>query len=136
MVSLPTVLVIDDDLCIRKMLCEILNLDGYPTITAEDGQEGLEILWKTEKPLVALLGYMMPNMLGTETLRYLAEDPVRARRHAIVLVSGHWNFPEMAAEVFPYALLPFIKKPFTAKQLLRAVEQATKRLYREGLNRV
>ena len=107
------VLVVDDCPYSRKMLCEVLNEEGFATLTAADGQEALEILWKSEEPLVALLDYMMQWMTGVDTLRYLAEDPERAQRHTIVLMSAHTAYPRLAAQVFPYAPLPFLAKPFT-----------------------
>jgi CheY-like chemotaxis protein len=126
------VLVVDDDPSIREMLCEVLHEEGYATLAAADGQEALEILWKSEEPLVALLDYMMPQMTGLDTLRYLCEDPVRARRHAIVLMSAHQAYPRLAAQVFPYEALPFLTKPFTFEQLVDAIDQASERLHRGG----
>ena len=123
------VLVVDDDPSIRQILCELLNEEGFATLTACDGQEALEILWKSEEPLIALLDYMMPQMTGVDTLRYLAEDPVRARRHTIVLMSGNWDYPDLAAEVFRHTALPFLAKPFTIEQLLHAIEQAREHLH-------
>jgi CheY-like chemotaxis protein len=89
----------------------------------------LEILWKSEEPLIALLDYMMPRMTGVDTLRYLAEDPERARRHTIVLMSGNWDYPERAAEVYPHAAMPFLAKPFTVTQLVDALDQANDQLH-------
>jgi CheY-like chemotaxis protein len=126
------VLVVDDDPAIRQMLCVILSEEGFATLTAADGQEALEILWKSEEPLVALLDYMMPRMTGVDTLRYLAEDPERARRHAIVLMSAHQEYPRLAAEVFPHAVMPFLTVPWTFEQLLNTIEQARERLSRGG----
>lgn len=123
------VLVVDDDPIICRMLCELLDMDGFATLTATDGQDALEILWKSEEPLVVLLDYMMPRMTGVDTLRYLAEDPQRARRHAIVLMSAHQDYPRLAAEVFPHAALPFLTVPWTCEQLLDVIEQASKRLH-------
>src|SRR5260221_225226 len=64
LIPMSRVLVVDDDSATRKMLCEVLALEGFATLTAADGQEALEILWKSEEPLVALLDYMMPRMTG------------------------------------------------------------------------
>jgi len=124
------VLVVDDCPNMRTLLYEVLALEGWDTLTATDGEEALEILWKSTEPLVALLDYMMPRMTGVDTLRYLAEDPERARRHAIVLMSGHANYPRLAAQVFPYGPLPFVQKPFTCAQVLHAIEQAGEQLQR------
>ena len=118
------VLVVEDDPVTREVLCEVLALEGFARRTARDGQEGLEILWKSEEPLVALLDDMMPRMTGIDTLRYLAEDPERAQRHTIVLMSAHADFPRRAAQVFPYAPLPFLKKPFTGERFLDALDES------------
>ena len=127
------VLVVDDDPITRRVLCEILNEAGFATLAAADGQEALEILWKSEEPLVALLDYMMPRMTGLDTLRYLAEDPQRARRHAIVLMSARQDYPRLAAEVFPHAVMSFLTMPWTFEQLLGAIEQASEHLHHGGV---
>jgi CheY-like chemotaxis protein len=125
------VLVVDDQPAMRKMLCEVLALEGIDTLTAADGQEALEILWKSEEPLITLLDYMMPRMTGLDTLRYLAEDPDRSRRHAFVLMSvwANQHYPRLAAELFPSRALPFLAKPFTVAQLLDALGQANDQLH-------
>lgn len=126
------VLVVDDCPNMRKMLCEILVMEGFATLTARDGQEALEILWKSAEPLIALLDCMMPRMTGVDTLRYLAEDPERAQRHTIVLMSAYPDYPRAAAQVFPYGPLPFLAKPFPVEQFLDAVFHGRDRLRRGG----
>ena len=57
------------------MLCVVLALEGHATLTAGDGQEALELLWKSEEPFIVLLDCLMPRMTDVDTLRFLAEDP-------------------------------------------------------------
>lgn len=122
------VLVVEDDPATRVVLCEILAWEGFATLTAQDGQEGLEILWQSEEPLIVLLDCIMPLMTGIDTLRYLAEDPQRAQRHAIVLMSAYTDYPCRAAQVFPYAPLPFVEKPFRWEQFFHTLDQAREHL--------
>ena len=61
------ILVIDDEKIIRERLKNLLDLDGYETFTAEDGQKGLDIFQK-ENTEIALVDIKMPGMDGIEVL--------------------------------------------------------------------
>ena len=59
MANQPTILIVDDDPAIRKMMVEVLNLEGYPTETAENGRVALELLAHSG-PRVVVLDLLMP----------------------------------------------------------------------------
>ncbi|HEV8191704.1 MAG TPA: response regulator, partial [Ktedonobacterales bacterium] len=59
MALLPTVLIVDDDPAIRKMLVEVLQLEGYPIETAGDGREALDLLARGGSRVI-LLDLLMP----------------------------------------------------------------------------
>ena len=63
MANLPTILIVDDDPAIRRMLVEVLSLEGYPTETAENGRVALELLAHSG-PRVVLLDLLMPEVDG------------------------------------------------------------------------
>jgi len=112
----PTVLVVDDDPSIRKMLVEVLSLEGYPTETAVNGREALDILQRSG-PRVVLLDLLMPEVDGWGVMAALNEDPEQRSRHKIVLVSA-WANLERARDLMPDSTLP---KPFTVTQLLNVL---------------
>lgn len=64
---MKTVLVIDDDAGVREGLLEILALEGYSTLEAENGKIGFEQVL-THHPSLIICDYNMPEMKGDEVL--------------------------------------------------------------------
>jgi CheY-like chemotaxis protein len=113
----PTILIVDDDPAIRKMLAEVLTLDGYPYETATNGQEALEALGKSG-PRLILLDLLMPVLDGRGVMNELRASPEVRARHRVVLVSANDRL-EAARDLEPDSMLA---KPFTADQLLNVIE--------------
>jgi CheY-like chemotaxis protein len=87
--SKPTILIVDDDPAIRKMLAEVLGLEGYPYETASNGQEALEILGKGVSSRLVLLDLLMPVLDGRGVMNELRASPEVRARHKVVLVSAY-----------------------------------------------
>ncbi|SMD04263.1 response regulator [Sporomusa malonica] len=68
--SQATILVIDDQPGIRRLLTEVLQDEGYSVMTAANGYEGIQVATDT-KPNVILMDMKMPGMDGIETLKEL-----------------------------------------------------------------
>jgi two-component system chemotaxis response regulator CheY len=118
----PIILVVDDELEIRCAIDDILQLEGYRTALAKDGQEALELLEGGLRPKLILLDLMMPRMSGEQFLRRRAEQPT-LREIPVVIVSA-----------MPYearALAPLVEgvlaKPFLLEQLLEVVAEHCER---------
>lgn len=116
MAQTPTILVVDDDPAIRKMLVEVLSLEGYPTETAANGREALDKLPKGG-PRIVLLDLLMPEVDGWGVMSALQEMPNERQRHKIILVSA-WTNLERAQDLSPDGTLT---KPFTVNQLLNVL---------------
>jgi DNA-binding response OmpR family regulator len=71
---MATVLVVDDDPVIRRLLEVNLEMEGYDVVPAGDGQEALDAMRANDVALV-LLDVMMPNVDGWETRRQMLADP-------------------------------------------------------------
>ena len=113
----PTVLIVDDDPAIRRMLVEVLALEGYPTETAANGQEALDLLARSG-PRIILLDLLMPIVDGRGVVTQLAADPTLRMRHKIILFSAFGNL-EQCRDLEVEGSLP---KPFTVVQLLSVLE--------------
>lgn len=113
----PTILIVDDDPAIRKMLVEVLSLEGYPTETATNGQEALELMARGGDRVV-LLDLLMPVLDGRGVMNALQAAPSERSRHKVILVSAVSNL-ENARDLEPDSVLP---KPFTVDQLLNVLE--------------
>src|SRR5437879_9579439 len=86
MAHLPTILIVDDDPAIRKMLVEMLSLEGYPTETAAHGREALDILDKGNSRIV-LLDLLMPIVDGRGVIDALRASGARSL-YKVILVSA------------------------------------------------
>src|SRR5215831_21358888 len=82
-----TVLIVDDEAAIRKMLVEVLSLEGIPTETAVNGREALDMLEKSG-PRVVLLDLLMPVIDGRGVIAALRESPSERAKHRIILMSA------------------------------------------------
>lgn len=123
MAHAPTVLIVDDDPAIRKMLVEFLSLEGYPTETAANGQEALSLLSRSSSRLI-LLDLLMPVIDGRGVVRQLEADPNARVKHRIILISA-WSNLETANDLPVDGKLP---KPFTVSQLMSVLEPLASQL--------
>ncbi|HEX4117705.1 MAG TPA: response regulator [Rhizomicrobium sp.] len=114
------ILVVDDDVLIRKTLKLYLESAGHRVSLASNGLEAVAGLDQV-MPDVIVLDLFMPDMDGFETLRQVNHAGRRAR---ILAISGggsaaHCDFLDMASKLGADGVL---KKPFTAPQLAAAIE--------------
>jgi CheY-like chemotaxis protein len=102
--SLPTVLLIDDDMISREVIATILTLSGYTLHTAESGEKSLELLNSgTCAPEVILADVQMTGLSG---LALIAE--LRARSKAMIFaISGSQPPEELTVAVDGFLLKPF-----------------------------
>jgi CheY-like chemotaxis protein len=114
---MATILVIEDDPDSRELLCELLRGQGFTTVEAVDGQEGLVRLDEHARLCIILLDLMMPNMDGWEFRRRQSRHPVHARVPVIVLTADT-RMNGRAADLQADALLT---KPIDLPQLLSVV---------------
>lgn len=120
------VLVVDDDPNTRRMLAEVLTLEGYRVQTAVHGGPALDIMCASPEPLIVTLGLIMPEVTGMDVLEAVAVDPAFTRRHAIVVSGAQYLATTGRGQVLRVQLgASFVPKPFTAaEQQLDAVAAA------------
>jgi two-component system, cell cycle sensor histidine kinase and response regulator CckA len=116
-----TVLVVDDNEVVRRAALRILKAIDIPARAASDGDEAVRILREDPEPVgLILLDFAMPGMNGEQTLRAIRELRPEVR---VLLCSG---YSEEAAtwRLEAGELTGFLAKPFTARELQRAVRFA------------
>ena len=67
------ILVVEDDMALRRMMQSVLEKNGFRPLPAEDGQEALDILEREQVNLI-ISDMMMPNMDGLELTRLLRQS--------------------------------------------------------------
>ena len=113
-----TVLVVDDDPVIQKLLQVNFEMEGYSVITAGDGEEGLARA-QAEHPDAIVLDVMMPKMDGLEVARRLKGDPV-TEGIPIILLSAKAQQADIQAGTATGAE-EYLTKPFDPLELLQRV---------------
>jgi two-component system response regulator MprA len=127
--SLPRVLVVDDDRAIRETLRFMLEDVRYSVVDAGNGVAALAILRASRRPLVVLLDLMMPQMDGMGVLRAVAEDPHLATYHAYVVVTANLQaFARALSSLLARVDAEVLRKPFDIDELLDQVERAARRI--------
>lgn len=112
------VLVVEDDPAIRQMLTLALEMEGHVTSALGDGTEVVPTLRLAQERVVVLMDLMMPRMTGWEVCAQLADEPILAARHAIVVMSAGITPDERFPDMVRAALL----KPFNLTTALSLVE--------------
>ncbi|HEV7888193.1 MAG TPA: response regulator [Acidimicrobiales bacterium] len=113
-----TVLVVDDDPVIQKLLQVNFEMEGYTVLTASDGLEGLERA-RAEAPDVIICDIMMPRMDGLEVTRELKGDDA-TKSIPILLLSAKAQQADVAAGQASGAD-DYVTKPFDPLDLLQRV---------------
>lgn len=114
--GIKSILVVEDEPIIRENIQMLLELEGYPVYTAENGEVGLAILRKLPRPCLILLDLLMPVMNGIEFLNAKSRDDIIASI-PVCVVSGVSERPNMKN------VAAFIKKPLEFDGLLKFIHQ-------------
>jgi len=111
-----TILMVDDEDLLLTMGQMVLSSFGYTVLTANSGARALELFahWKDSIDLV-LVDLVMPNMSGREVTEQIRKLAPRTR---ILWCSGYVRSSKVEEED------PYLQKPFTSQDLLRAVKHA------------
>jgi CheY-like chemotaxis protein len=115
-----TILVVDDDPMIRKLIATTLeDVSGYRLQEAGDGFEAVERAFDAQ-PEIVFLDIDMPRLNGIEACRRLRSDPVTARATIVMLTGDAGDLAERSAQDAGADL--FLTKPFSPLHLLRLVD--------------
>ena len=118
------VLVIDDEEPVREAVVDILNIEGIPVLTAENGARGLSLYEKHEDEIeLVLLDLSMPGMSGQETLRELHRLDSDVR----VLLSSGYSEEEVWQRFDGGRAVGFLQKPYSISTFLEAIDQYLER---------
>jgi two-component system response regulator AtoC len=113
------ILVVDDEKLIRWSVGERLQRGGYEVLSAESGEEALEVL-AAQAPDLVLLDVRLPGIDGLVTLqRALGQLP----ELAVLMMSAH-STVDIAVEAMKHGAIDFLVKPFPFQALDAAVERA------------
>jgi len=119
-------LVAEDELIERKVLCKTLQKYLGDLITlyeAKNGREAIEI-FEREKPQVAVLDIEMPGATGLDVARKIRETD---KHCAILFLTGFDKF-SYARQAISVRAMDYLLKPYNEQELVFAVEEAIRQV--------
>lgn len=132
-----TILVVDDDPNIAKLIRFYLKNQDYQIESTPDSRQGIQMARKDQYDLL-LLDMQMPHIDGMTFLKTIAEIP--SFETLIIVITAHDPDEEMTVLIEKHAY-DFIQKPFTANRLRFTIKNALnyaaiKKKYDEVINSV
>lgn len=118
------ILAIDDEEHILELLSYNLEKEGYKVLTAESGEQGLEIL-KQEKVNLVLLDIMLPGMDGMEVLKHLRRSEEFSDLPVIMLTAKSEEINKVLG--LEVGADDYISKPFGIYELMARVKAVLRR---------
>jgi DNA-binding response OmpR family regulator len=123
-----TILLVEDDPSILRGLELNLRLEGFRTLTARDGEEGLRIA-RRERPDLIVLDMMLPKLDGMEVIRALRVDDLDT---PIVVLSARGTEADKVLGLSTGAD-DYVAKPFGVAELVARIRAALRRRRRAGV---
>ncbi len=115
------VLIIDDEPSIAEALALILDDQGYETVSAGTGREGIEEAARRSFD-VTITDLRLPDMSGLDVLKAIC----RGDKHNRVIVITAHGTPEMISELKACGAVEVLKKPFLPSDILGLIEAILK----------
>ena len=111
------IMVVDDDDDVRKLLCMVLEGEGYTTVGAADGIEALERM-RSAPPALVFVDLTMPRMDGEDLIRSMKDDALLADI-PIAIISGQTHALPAAVSIGTTRLV----KPVELHEVLSVVDR-------------
>jgi len=118
--DMAKILIVDDSPTEQYVLAQHLQNAGHQTVTAGDGEEGLDVA-KSEQPDLVLMDVVMPGLNGFQATRKLKRDPATAQIPVVIVTTKdqdtdrEWGLRQGASD--------YLVKPVEASELLEKLGQ-------------
>ena len=116
-----TILVVDDELLIRKVIREYLESENYKVLEAENGLDALRVLSSNKVNLI-ILDIMIPKMDGFACL-----EEIRKTKDIPVIMLSAMKEETDKLNSFNLGVDDYVTKPFSPKELIARVKAHLKR---------
>jgi CheY-like chemotaxis protein len=117
--GISTVLVVDDDPSVRRLVCDVLQAYGYSTVDAADGFSALRLV-QSEHPDCVVLDVMMPGLDGLAVLTRLRESDYGRDLPVVMLTAAADD--AQAWQAWSEGVDYFLAKPFDPDELLHFLD--------------
>jgi two-component system phosphate regulon response regulator PhoB len=121
---MQTILVIEDEKDLAEMVAFNLEMDGYKSVIACDGIQGLEMA-KEHNPDLILLDLMLPGILGTDVCKLLKKTEKTAHIPVIILTAKGEEIDKVVG--FEIGADDYVVKPFSIRELMLRMKAVLRR---------
>jgi DNA-binding response OmpR family regulator len=119
---LGTILIVEDDPRMQKVLRRVFVKERYAVVTADDGEAGLEA-FRSERPIAVVLDLILPQISGRELcplLKTISSDTPIIILSAVTEIVDKVLLLELGAD-------DYVTKPFSPRELMARVQAAIRR---------
>jgi CheY-like chemotaxis protein len=110
------ILVVEDNREAQEGLYTLLFREGYSVLTADDGEQALDLLKRGVRPRLIIMDLVLPKLTGSDLLRHIQADPVLRPTRVIVITAMNPEDVQVAADHVLY-------KPIDVAVLLSTVAE-------------
>ncbi len=121
----PTILLVEDDPSLVRLLSYRLGREGFEVRHAANGREGLDALAQAPLPDVVVLDVMLPILSGFEVLAGIREDPANQRLPVFMLTAS--SREEDVVRAIRAGATDYLTKPFRPRELVARIKGALAR---------
>ena len=118
------ILIVEDETPIREMIAFHLARAGYETLEAADCRSARQLL-ADERPVLALIDWMLPDMSGLELTRMLKRDKANEDLGIIMLTARAEEYDKVAG--LEGGADDYVTKPFAPRELIARVQAVLRR---------
>ena len=119
-----SILIVEDDASIQRLVRTVLLRKGYKVDIAADGLEAVSKLGLADYDVI-ILDLMMPNLDGFSFMTAMARNTPERLKHVIITSAASPSLINEKLKGIPFDLLP---KPFDIEELLSRVRECLKRV--------
>ena len=121
----PSILIVDDDKALLKILKVNLSLEGYDVVTASDGKSALSLLEEYEPQLI-VLDVVMPGIDGFQVL-----NQVRRNSKVPIIMLTAKDEAVLASLCLCKGADDYVRKPFDMLELTARIRSKLRRYHRQ-----
>lgn len=115
------ILIVDDDERLRQVIAEYLQSEGFATLEAADGEEGLAV-WQEKRPDLLVLDWMMPKKSGLDVAR-----AIRSQGNTpLIMLTARSDETDMLLGL-ELGADDFLSKPFRMRELVARIRAVLRR---------
>ncbi len=119
-VGSETILIVEDEEMLRDLLKTFLSGSGYTVLTAQNGEEGLEVFRQYRDDIALILSDMgLPRLGGWEMFQQMREIDPGVK---VILASGYFD-PNLKMDLLKAGAKDFMQKPYVPDTILRRIRE-------------